>query len=72
MPSSSFSVQQDTCDQLDAYRAKHGLRSRTHAIQKLLEIEKTTSSGEFFTCKKCNTPYKMPLEKRHDLMGITQ
>jgi len=68
MPSVSFMVQIDTSTQLDAYIEKHGLRSRTHAIQKLLEIEKSTSSGEFFTCKKCNAPYKTPLEKRHDLM----
>ena len=40
MPSVSFSVQMDTATQLDTYREKHGLRSRTHAIQKLLEIEK--------------------------------
>ena len=72
MPSSSFSVQQNTCDQLDAYRVKHVLKSRTHAIQKLLEIEKTTSSGKFFTCKKCNALYKTPLEKIHDLMEMSQ
>ena len=72
MPSVSFSVQMDTSTQLDAYTKKHELRSRTHAIQKLLEIEKTTSSGEFFTCKKCNAPYKTPLEKRHDLMEMSQ
>jgi hypothetical protein len=30
----------DTATQLDTYIEKHGLRSRTHAIQKLLEIEK--------------------------------
>ena len=68
MPSVSFSVQMDTSTQLDAYTKKHELRSRTHAIQKLLEIEKTTSSGEFFTCKKCNTS----LEKRCDLMEMSQ
>jgi metal-responsive CopG/Arc/MetJ family transcriptional regulator len=40
MPSVSFSVQMDTATRLDTYIEKHGLRSRTHAIQKLLEIEK--------------------------------
>jgi len=40
MPSVSFSVQMDTATQLDTYIEKYGLRSRTHAIQKLLEIEK--------------------------------
>jgi len=27
---------------------------------------------EFFTCKKCNILYKMPLEKRCDLMEMSQ
>ena len=40
MPSVSCSIQMDTATQLDTYIEKHGLRSRTHAIQKLLEIEK--------------------------------
>jgi RNA polymerase-binding transcription factor DksA len=72
MPSVSCSVQLEVSTQLDAYIEKHGLRSRTHAIQKLLEIEKSTSNGDFFTCKKCNAPYKTPLEKRHDLMEMSQ
>tara|TARA_R110000824_G_scaffold342406_1_gene528850 strand:+ start:377 stop:514 length:138 start_codon:yes stop_codon:yes gene_type:complete len=38
MPSSSFSVQQDTCDQLDQFVLKNDLKSRTEGIKVLLDI----------------------------------
>mgnify|MGYP001079700207 CR=1 FL=1 len=69
MPSTSFSVQSDVSDKLDTYKEKHGLGSRTQAIQKLLKtVEDSIFDGESFTCKKCNTS----LEKRCDLMEMSQ